>query len=224
MAIKKQTLENLAKSFADRFLREKDRALDLLVRFRIRNIFEVIMLFAAIAVLVSSCDRRVIMQQLLVERNLEQAVRKYAVVYRRVKVTCYNATIEQCDNTPWENASGRHVRFGDLALSRDLAKKIPEGSLCLIDGEPHYATDLMAHFATVKDTAGNIVRRIEQKYWVDILKISHNEAVNYGVQYHNLIVIPKGKLMPVPGFDLPDTRGVVVRATRGASLPTKEKK
>lgn len=40
-----------------------------------------------------------------------------------VRVTGYNATVNQCDSTPFITASNKRVKLGMVAVSRDLEKK-----------------------------------------------------------------------------------------------------
>ncbi|MGL1863668.1 MAG: 3D domain-containing protein [Pseudodesulfovibrio sp.] len=59
-------------------------------------------------------------RKLMVEevRLLQKA--KYAPPVRKVTVTAYNPTTDQCDSDPLIAASMRKVRLGTIAVSRDL--------------------------------------------------------------------------------------------------------
>jgi len=49
---------------------------------------------------------------------------KHTKIYKDVvRVTGYNATVNQCDSTPNITASNKKVRLGMVAVSRDLEKK-----------------------------------------------------------------------------------------------------
>lgn len=42
---------------------------------------------------------------------------------RSVKVSAYTPTVEECDDTPFINAAGKHVREGTVAVSPDLKEQ-----------------------------------------------------------------------------------------------------
>lgn len=68
------------------------------------------------------------------------------VVHRRVRVSTYNATVEQCGPNPETTASGATSAPGwHAAVSRDLAKAIPMGSRVYVPGQGWWEVqDLMA--------------------------------------------------------------------------------
>jgi 3D (Asp-Asp-Asp) domain-containing protein len=197
--MKKENVVILAKSLGKRLGTEKDKVFKYAFQHKVRFAFEVTMILAMLVILVSNNDRRVIMEEMLRARELS-FLTHYSEIYRGVSVTCYNPTVEQCDKNPTINASGEHVRYGDIAVSRDLIKKIPFGSMVLVKGKPYYVADTMGEYATHKDSNGKIVR-ILQRNRMDILKTDYNEASEWGCQKLDVVVIPRGKDMFVSGFD-----------------------
>jgi len=61
-----------------------------------------------------------------------QKMRLPALTTHRVSASAYTARVEECDSTPFITASGDSVREGGVAISRDLLRKYPLGTLISI--------------------------------------------------------------------------------------------
>jgi len=84
-----------------------------------------------------------------------------------VTVTAYSSERRQTDRTPHVTASGRLVRRGIIAVSRDLYRRFPFGTVVGLGGKEYVVDDLMHHKWT---------RR------VDVWMPSKKEALNFGVR------------------------------------------
>jgi len=200
--IKKTALINLAKSFKNRFLNERNKVFKYAFQHRLHFILNILMIMAMLVIIVSNIDRAMLIRDYLKGKQLDYLVH-YTVLYKNIKVTCYNPTIKQCDKAPHIRADGQHVQFGDIAVSRDLIKEIPFGSLVIIKGKPYFVADVMGEYGSFKEEHGNtfVIKRFKQTRMMDILKMDYNEAANWGCQKLDVLVIPRGKEMFVPGFD-----------------------
>jgi 3D (Asp-Asp-Asp) domain-containing protein len=57
-----------------------------------------------------------------------------------VRSTAYNSHVSQTDRTPFVTATGARTRFGVVALSRDLLRRIPYGSILRIEDMGGYGS------------------------------------------------------------------------------------
>lgn len=105
-----------------------------------------------------------------------------------LKATAYNSFAGQTDSTPHITATGARTRFGIVALSRDMLRKIPYGSKVKIEllgsGASYYNRLLSQTVFVVEDTMH------PRKYGqVDIWMRSMSEARSWGVRQVRLTVL-----------------------------------
>ncbi|GGJ20119.1 3D domain-containing protein [Deinococcus roseus] len=105
-----------------------------------------------------------------------------------LKATAYNSFSGQTDSSPHITATGARTRFGIVALSRDMLRKIPYGSKVRIEllgkGASYYNRLLSQTVFVVEDTMH------PRKYGqVDIWMRSSSEARSWGVRQVRLTVL-----------------------------------
>lgn len=106
--------------------------------------------------------------------------------------TAYNSLSAQTDRTPHITATGTRTRFGIVALSRDMLRKIPYGSVVRIEdlgttggrGAGKYNKLLSQQLFVVEDTMH--ARKVNQ---VDVWFPSRREALNWGRRNVRLTVV-----------------------------------
>ena len=94
-----------------------------------------------------------------------------------VKVTAYSATPQETDEDPYVTASGKRVRQGIVALSRDLEKKLmlKFGDQVILEGIGMFIFEDRMH-----------IRKTRQ---VDLYMQSRQAALQFGVQTTLLIIV-----------------------------------
>ena len=94
-----------------------------------------------------------------------------------VKVTAYSATPQETDEDPYVTASGKRVRQGIVALSRDLGKKLmlKFGDQVILEGIGMFVFEDRMH-----------IRKTRQ---VDLYMQSRQAALQFGVQTTLLIIV-----------------------------------
>lgn len=105
-----------------------------------------------------------------------------------LKATAYNSFAGQTDSTPNITATGSRTRFGVVALSRDMLRKIPYGSKVKIEllgaGASYYNRMLSQTVFFVEDTMH------PRKYGqVDIWMRTMSEARAWGVRQVRLTIL-----------------------------------
>ncbi|WP_084571300.1 3D domain-containing protein [Deinococcus misasensis] len=105
-----------------------------------------------------------------------------------LKATAYNSFVGQTDATPNITATGSRTRFGVVALSRDMLRKIPYGSKVKIEllgaGASYYNRMLSQTVFFVEDTMH------PRKYGqVDIWMRTMSEARAWGVRQVKLTIL-----------------------------------
>ncbi|MFC4454924.1 hypothetical protein [Deinococcus sonorensis] len=95
-----------------------------------------------------------------------------------VRSTAYNSTPGQTDNSPYITATGTRVRFGTVALSRDLLRRFPYGSKITIeDLSGRYNALLKGRIFVVEDTMHP--RMVNT---VDVWMGTRSEALQWGTR------------------------------------------
>lgn len=93
-----------------------------------------------------------------------------------VRSTAYNSTPGQTDSTPFITATGTRVRFGTVALSRDLLRQFPYGTrVTLDDMSGRYSNLLRGRIFVVEDTMHPRMANT-----VDVWMGSRSEALAWG--------------------------------------------
>lgn len=101
------------------------------------------------------------------------SVSQAASSWRGIVVSAYTPTKSQTDSTPHITATGTKVRYGIVALSRDLLNVYPYGSKV----EIYCQSNNFRGVFTVEDT-------MNKSKWnkADIFMWSYNSAINWGVR------------------------------------------
>ncbi|HWG84649.1 MAG TPA: hypothetical protein VNT60_04115 [Deinococcales bacterium] len=103
--------------------------------------------------------------------------------------TGYNSLRGQTDSTPFITATGARTRFGVVALSRDMLRRIPYGSQVVIeDLSGRYTSMLRGMTFVVEDTMHP--RKTGQ---VDIWFPAYRQAISWGKRRVRLTVVRYGR-------------------------------
>jgi 3D (Asp-Asp-Asp) domain-containing protein len=114
-----------------------------------------------------------------------------------LRSTAYNSHASQTDRTPFITATGARTRFGVIALSRDMLRVIPYGSLVRIEdlgawgsgrGRGTYNRMLSGVLFQVEDTMHP--RKVRT---VDVWFYSRSQAIQWGARQVKLTVIRRGR-------------------------------
>ena len=116
------------------------------------------------------------------QKGVQQAAAKPVITTRAtgrtaiVRSTAYNSTPGQTDSTPFITATGTRVRFGTVALSRDLLKKFPYGTKIRIeDLSGRYNSMLAGRIFVVEDTM-----HPRKMNTVDVWMVNRSQAMQWG--------------------------------------------
>ncbi len=113
------------------------------------------------------------------------------------KSTAYNSLAAQTDSSPFVTATGARTRFGVVALSRDLLRRIPYGSIVRIEdlgtwangrGRGTYNRMLSGVNFIVEDTMN-----IRKRNTVDVWMPSRRAAIQWGARQIRVTVIRLGR-------------------------------
>ena len=124
------------------------------------------------------------------------AVRRSGPSYM-LKSTAYNSHANQTDRTPFITATGARTRFGVIALSRDMLRSVPYGSLVRIEdlgawgsgrGRGTYNRLLSGVLFQVEDTMHPRKMRT-----VDVWFYSRSQALQWGARQVKLTIIRRGR-------------------------------
>jgi 3D (Asp-Asp-Asp) domain-containing protein len=106
-----------------------------------------------------------------------------------LRATGYNSLRGQTDGSPFVTATGARTRFGIVALSRDMLRRIPYGSLVRLEdlsGRFNYMLRGMSF--VVEDTMH------PRKYGqVDVWFPAYGQAISWGVRQVRLTVVRYGR-------------------------------
>jgi 3D (Asp-Asp-Asp) domain-containing protein len=114
-----------------------------------------------------------------------------------VRSTAYNSTFGQTDSSPFQTSTGARTRFGIVALSRDLLRRIPYGSRVLLEdmgswaqgrGRGKYNAILSRVLFVVEDTM-----HARKTATVDVWFPAHHQAVQWGVRRMRIRVVQVGR-------------------------------
>jgi 3D (Asp-Asp-Asp) domain-containing protein len=114
-----------------------------------------------------------------------------------VRSTAYNSTPGQTDSSPYQTATGARTRFGIVALSRDLLRRIPYGSRVLLEdmgswaqgrGRGRYNAILSRVVFVVEDTM-----HPRKTATMDVWFPAHHQAVQWGVRRLRLSIVQVGR-------------------------------
>jgi 3D (Asp-Asp-Asp) domain-containing protein len=114
-----------------------------------------------------------------------------------LKSTAYNSHVSQTDRTPFVTATGARTRFGVIALSRDMLRSIPYGSLVKLEdlgawgsgrGRGKYNRMLSSVTFQVEDTMHP--RKVRT---VDVWFYSRSQALQWGARQVKLTVVRLGR-------------------------------
>ncbi len=114
-----------------------------------------------------------------------------------LKSTAYNSHASQTDRTPFITATGARTRFGVIALSRDMLRSVPYGSLVRIEdlgawgsgrGRGTYNRMLSGVLFQVEDTMHP--RKVRT---VDVWFYSRSQALKWGARQVKLTIIRRGR-------------------------------
>jgi 3D (Asp-Asp-Asp) domain-containing protein len=114
-----------------------------------------------------------------------------------VRSTAYNSTLGQTDSSPFQTSTGTRTRFGIVALSRDLLRRIPYGSRVLLEdmgswaqgrGRGKYNAILSKVLFVVEDTM-----HPRKTATVDVWFPAHHQAVQWGVRRMRIRVVQVGR-------------------------------
>jgi 3D (Asp-Asp-Asp) domain-containing protein len=114
-----------------------------------------------------------------------------------LKSTAYNSHPSQTDRTPFITATGARTRFGVIALSRDMLRSVPYGSLVRIEdmgswasgrGRGQYNRMLSGVLFQVEDTMHP--RKLRT---VDVWFGSRSQAIQWGARQVKLTIVRYGR-------------------------------
>jgi 3D (Asp-Asp-Asp) domain-containing protein len=114
-----------------------------------------------------------------------------------VRSTAYNSTFNQTDSSPFQTSTGARTRFGIVALSRDLLRRIPYGSRVLLEdmgswaqgrGRGKYKAILSRMLFVVEDTM-----HPRKTATIDVWFPAHHQAVQWGVRRMRIRVVQVGR-------------------------------
>lgn len=114
-----------------------------------------------------------------------------------LKSTAYNSHSSQTDRTPFITATGARTRFGVIALSRDMLRSVPYGSLVRIEdlgawgsgrGRGTYNRMLSGVLFQVEDTMHP--RKLRT---VDVWFYSRSQALQWGARQVKLTIVRRGR-------------------------------
>jgi 3D (Asp-Asp-Asp) domain-containing protein len=120
-----------------------------------------------------------------------------ALMVITAKSTAYNSLSAQTDNSPFVTATGARTRFGVVALSRDLLRRIPYGSIVRIEdlgswangrGRGTYNRMLSGVNFIVEDTMN-----ARKRNTIDVWMPSRRAAIQWGARQIRVTVIRFGR-------------------------------
>jgi 3D (Asp-Asp-Asp) domain-containing protein len=113
------------------------------------------------------------------------------------KSTAYNSLSGQTDSSPFVTATGARTRFGVVALSRDLLRRIPYGSIVRIEdlgswasgrGRGTYNRMLSGVNFIVEDTMN-----ARKRNTIDVWMPSRRAAIQWGARQIRVTIIRFGR-------------------------------
>jgi 3D (Asp-Asp-Asp) domain-containing protein len=129
--------------------------------------------------------------------TVTRATSSRALLTLVAKSTAYNSIPNQTDSTPFVTATGARTRFGVVALSRDLLRRIPYGSIVRIEdmgswangrGRGAYNRMLSGVNFIVEDTM-----HPRKRNTVDVWMPTRRAAIQWGARQIRVTVIRLGR-------------------------------
>jgi 3D (Asp-Asp-Asp) domain-containing protein len=130
-----------------------------------------------------------------VKSKLKQKIRSFPSL--TVRSTAYNSSPDQTDSSPWTTSTGARTRYGIIALSRDLLRRIPYGSRVRLEdggswaggrGRGKYNSMLKNTVFVVEDTM-----HARKTGMVDVWLPARDRAMQWGVRRLNLQILKMGR-------------------------------
>ena len=114
-----------------------------------------------------------------------------------VRSTAYNSISNQTDSSPWTTSTGVRTRYGIVALSRDLLKRIPYGSRVRLQDNGSWANGRGRgkYNAMLKDTVFVVEDTMHPRKssTVDVWLPARDRAMQWGVRSLNMEIVQMGR-------------------------------
>jgi 3D (Asp-Asp-Asp) domain-containing protein len=114
-----------------------------------------------------------------------------------VRSTAYNSIPNQTDSSPFQTSTGARTRYGIIALSRDLLKRIPYGSRVRLQDNGSWGSGRGRgkYNAMLKDTVFVVEDTMHPRKndTVDVWLPAHDQAMQWGVRRLNMQILQMGR-------------------------------
>jgi 3D (Asp-Asp-Asp) domain-containing protein len=131
----------------------------------------------------------------LVKTNLERKHKSFPSL--TVRSTAYNSIPNQTDSSPFHTSTGARTRYGIIALSRDLLKRIPYGSRVRLqdNGSWKNGRGYGKYNAMLKDTLFVVEDTMHPRKsgTVDVWLPARDRAIQWGVRSLNMQIVQMGR-------------------------------
>jgi 3D (Asp-Asp-Asp) domain-containing protein len=132
---------------------------------------------------------------LSVKSNLERKPKSFLSL--TVRSTAYNSIPNQTDSSPFQTSTGVRTRYGIIALSRDLLKRIPYGSRVRLqdNGTWKSGRGYGKYNAMLKDTVFVVEDTMHPRKsgTVDLWLPARDRAMQWGVRRLNMQIVQVGR-------------------------------
>ena len=130
-----------------------------------------------------------------VKTNLERKPKTFPSL--RVRSTAYNSIPNQTDSSPWTTSTGARTRYGIIALSRDLLRRIPYGSRVRLEDNGSWKSGrgYGKYNAMLKDTIFVVEDTMHPRKhgMVDVWLPARDRAMQWGVRSLNMHIVQVGR-------------------------------
>ncbi len=130
-----------------------------------------------------------------VKSNLERTARSLPSL--TVRSTAYNSSADQTDSSPWTTSTGARTRYGIIALSRDLLRRIPYGSRVQLEDGGSWAggRGRGKYNAMLKDTVFVVEDTMHARKtgMIDVWLPAKRHALQWGVRRLNMRIVQMGR-------------------------------
>jgi 3D (Asp-Asp-Asp) domain-containing protein len=114
-----------------------------------------------------------------------------------VRSTAYNSIPNQTDSSPWTTSTGVRTRYGIIALSRDLLRRIPYGSRVRLQDNGSWGSGrgYGKYNAMLKDTVFVVEDTMHPRKsgTVDVWLPARDRAMQWGVRRLNMQILKMGR-------------------------------
>jgi 3D (Asp-Asp-Asp) domain-containing protein len=114
-----------------------------------------------------------------------------------VRSTAYNSIPNQTDSSPWKTSTGARTRYGIIALSRDLLKRIPYGSRVRLqdNGSWKSGRGYGKYNRMLKDTVFVVEDTMHPRKsgMVDVWLPARDHALQWGVRRLRMQIVHMGR-------------------------------